>query len=71
MKFEFDDVVVNSGAVAYTAKDHEGDNVLVLKYYINRGLAIYEDGSIDTQYVWDELNATRKFYKGDKITITF
>ena len=71
MEFEFDEYTDRGECVAYI--DTEGD--LMFKPSDCEAdiqqICIDKDGFLHTNLKWMPQYATRKFYKGDKITITF
>lgn len=66
MKFEYDSKSVQRECVAYIDKD--GD-LLVMDD--DGAILLGQDGTHLTAMEWNPSEATRKFYPGDKLTITF
>ena len=72
MKFEFDGDADRGECVAYIDDDGDlcirvGDGFV---YFIKDDKSFLSDGGSFYGHMFDN-GATRKFYKGDKITITF
>lgn len=67
MKFEYDEKEAEKECVAYISLS--GD--LVVKDGGGKATVIYDDGSGTERVMWNPDSASRRFYHGDKLTITF
>lgn len=73
MKFEYDSDKDRGECVAYIQKGYLGWECLTIKDINGKVFSIFNDLSTDLDDNWDsnDERTIRRFYPGDKITITF